>query len=346
MSYNRKKGRIKKMEERTNEIIEKLKREGPLRWKDLYQQLVVEEGCMSKATLNRRLSDLSEPGGQIVKKKLGTSVYYFLNRPEDWSKFEEIKKEYLAVSNENIIEKYMEKSQEARKLYWDNIKEKVVEPWMEQLPEIEYNGIYHPKRKYIRERKPFKGEDAVLPVEKEILFEDFKKHVNPSYGDPFEELNEFKKSAEEFWKLKDDIEKKIDKVFKNKIKEGKIHENFVRRVYESSCDLAKGDDKAFNANMDPLHKSFNVTKYGGEYHFNYGVDPFVIKEISEGETEKDFEKKMRGCVGDIVKEIKKDKYVNKVKDIVFKVENLKQLRKEMKSSLERHYYLSVSPREL
>ena len=194
------------------------------------------------------------------------------------------------------------------------------------------------------------GEDAVLPIENKILFQDFKNHVKPSFGDPFKILDGFKDLVKDFWKTKEDFLREIKKVVEEKIRlsiskrvekgEEGIHPNFVEYIYEAACYLAEGDEKMFNSFINPSHPPFQVEKHGDRYQFKRGVDLFGIRDARK---EKEFEERIIGSIKEIGEEIKRDKYKGKAGGIIQIIQNLKTSREKMVSTLEKHYHLPLLP---
>lgn len=308
-------------------IVETLTKEGPLRSNSLTEIVIGKKNTKGKVdttkpTFYKKLKSLIEEG-KIIRDpqswEVKTNVWYCV--PADFSRMMEKKGEKGKRGALHILE------------------DKIIKPWIAQLPEISCKGIYHPKTRALRKRERFRDENAVLPVETDVLFDSLRPHVNPGCGNPYEMLDEFKEQAEIFWAIRDDGWNKtmriIENAIANKVENYVMQTNFVEYVYEGAIQLAKGQKKAFNASMDSQHPSFNVTQHEDEYHFNYGIDPFVVQKGKGKGREKELEKRMRECIRDIKKEVEKDEYVDKIKEIVYLTENLKQQKKELKASVEK-----------
>lgn len=81
---------------------------------------------------------------------------------------------------------------EERKIHTDELKREVIEPWIEQLPIIHDTGIKVPSP--LITDTPYTGEEK-LEVERHDLFEDLKRHLEPSI---FEEWECFKDKVREY----------------------------------------------------------------------------------------------------------------------------------------------------
>jgi len=127
--------------------------------------------------------------GRIKPKRVGTAVRYVPS--ESMKKSRKIQCVPL----------------EFRKEHTKRLKEEVIKPWLEQLPDVYTYGAYFSEPKH-----EFRGNHK-LSVESTLLFDDFKKHICPKYGrNPFKLLASFKEEVRKHWYVINELERGISTI--------------------------------------------------------------------------------------------------------------------------------------
>jgi len=159
----------------------------PLLKKEIFEELQASYGYEgSERKVERVLGSLKEegiaeqvPARVTRKRRIFTAI--------GWVHFSAIvKKGTESKTNHDKI----------RASHTEAIKEKVIKPWIEQLPDIYIDGLY--KIVVYKEESLFQKFGSMyydkLEVEDKLLFEDFKKHVS-FYPSPFELLEKLREKT-------------------------------------------------------------------------------------------------------------------------------------------------------
>jgi len=112
----------------------------------------------------------------------------------------------------------------------EKLKEKVIRPWLKQLPDVGIGGVY-----FSGSRTPFDG-NSKLPVESTALFEEFRNYVCEK-PDPFEVLETFRQKAGELWSKRRDLSIAIGKL----LELSGFSPSFREKVLECTILWAAGD---------------------------------------------------------------------------------------------------------
>ena len=178
-------------------IVKFLSENGPLSSNKLREKIEKETG-RTPNTIYMRLRILKrdgiicrDPHDRDEKK----NVWYYL--PDDKSLLYEKKYQEQRFLTEEDKEKERV-PYEIKKNHTKNIQEKVIKPWIEQLPDIYIDGpckIFRYKEDSLVQKFGTIYYDK-LEVENELLFEDFKKHIS-FYPNPFKLLEKLKEKTTE-----------------------------------------------------------------------------------------------------------------------------------------------------
>jgi len=230
-------------------------------------------------------------------------------------------------------------------IHTNKIKEKIIKPWIEQLPYVSYNGIYY---KVGVLEVEFEGKSKILPVENELLFEDFKKHVkfNPN---PFNLLEELKKQTEDFWKFKDNLYKKIIAMIKDELRVPISPKNKIGKWEEDTFSYSLTDWiynaiilKAENKNIDfkRYYNDFNSKVIDINEALEYFVDRNgFIKVKKDNKNIESFKDNTDRRILKILSHVKKFEYNEDATAIIKIVKTLNELKNQMKINLEKHLEL-------
>jgi len=357
-------------------IIETLKREGPLSSNVLREKVIgnKEKGVTGRVSispnsyykiLKRLIRD-----GEVIRHPVDwedkKGVWYCV--PSDKEKMFEKK---YGKTNE-AHEQFSETPIEARVSHTREIKDKVIKPWLKQLPKIFWDGPWHmvDKMREVPFRKDDREDFRRLDVEDEILFTDFKENHVTFSPNPFDCLEKFKKKTDKFWKARANLRAKINKLVEEEMglpviswdakrdEPSKSHESgqYVDTVSfelnwllyyailknplsESSIDISSLDKFYYEIILDgsPDNVSVMVEIPDGTNFYQYRFDDRGVVWVDCKHKEPDKVKsEMDKKIKDLLETVKKPKYTNMGKQIVDLLSELEDIRKEMEGSLEKH----------
>jgi len=211
------------MNKKREAIIQVLRRDGPLRAKDLENHKVIKKNV--KSTYHYIKSLLRE--GQIKRLK-GSDFYsiYFLPEQEDKAR-EKYSEEYgdkIDVSKEH-----------QRYLHSKKIIEEIIKPWLEELPDLTVNTFPKFMEPGIT---PATQITSRLAVESHVLFEDFRNHIAFS-PNPYDEFDKLRKLAKEFLTKKHRIYYGLHNFYGPEIEDLPIIENETNEFTEKEEQSAE-----------------------------------------------------------------------------------------------------------
>jgi len=161
-------------EEKKQKIIDMLR--GKPQFNNILGNEIDKKNLMARQTFFT-LRDILIREGKIIRTDVGRRVV--LSVPCDKAKLTDF---LLTNPKRKEIKQFIQGSNKKKKNDWNvhaikhtnDIKNKVIKPWLEQLPIRQKLGIAYPKE---------------FTVQNHVLFADFKKnHVRPEFGNPFDEL--------------------------------------------------------------------------------------------------------------------------------------------------------------
>lgn len=329
------------MEERKQAIINVLKGVGPVIDARVWEK-IHEKGIMSK-TLYYTCRRILKKAEEIGVKNVGRQVWLYL--PEDEKLFRERAGLMDAVEESERLP--------YRLTHTKVLKEKVIKPWLEQLPSTVGLKITYPKKE--------------LLVLKEPLFLDFKKHIKFE-PNPFVELEKFMELRKNFLQKKRTIKLFIlANIISVELEEApasfevesgivKEHLDYMDEYDETRYSLYKWvtdmmidlhfsgfDEEIF----DKLYSDFYsyVKETASTYEYYVGNDDIYCGRILKEEMPKDkFKKEMDEIIKNILKQVKESEYLRDEIDSLYETErNMSQNLDNMRTSLEKHYRLTILP---
>ncbi len=236
------------------------------------------ERRISERDFNRKLEEL-----YTVK---GRKVEWLKRRPEHWGYGKDAW--YYCPGQEHLLRQRSgmildEITYESRLHHTQDIKKEVINPWIEQLssfrknlgfPFVTYFNYLHPNRSYNFEEN--------LPVEKNLLFLDFKNHIKTPLGDPIEKLESLKKLVNHFLYEEDETLNYIDSIIKIQlgieIKKGHIPDWVKYLVYKILFDECEKNPNNIPILINPTYFKTQINFIENEYII-YSILP-SIHEIS------------------------------------------------------------------
>jgi len=236
----------------------------------------------------------------------------------------------------------------------ENIKNKVISPWIKQLKPIQNLSI----------------KSTNVNIQNKILFKDFKKnHLKPEFNNPFEKLDEYeiirgdmylKKIHLYEYILYHIVHKEFDESpAELRDKEDPILEfekerfNFMDEIDSELFDLVDWiirlikdfypyfDEEAVNYVTSDLSSSIKEKNGFYEYYINGIYFGFIDKEKVE---KKYFLKKMDECIKNIIFQVQQSEKVEKQLNELYEIQSkLNSCIREMKETLENYLLLPILP---
>jgi hypothetical protein len=303
-----------------SDLIKETLRGKTLRPKDLERKLVKTKE-MSRSQLFKILDKLCEQGKIKKMKKLGTKqVLYYLAEEEDF-----LKRKIKHGSQSKI-------TPSDRKKHSDDLKEKVIKPWIDKLPIIDYATIYT----YDRRIPQFRYNPDVKEVfEKELLFEDFENHIT-FQPNPFKLWEEFKELAKIFYGKRDKLYSALIKWIEEKTKltysehwdgTGIMSESFPLFIYRGMFYLHDGNERGFKSEYKEFESRIVET---GEVYEYYIGSVGLVRESKNKYDKESLESEMIETIMSMVKEIEGGKYKTEVKEILMVINELRKVESELR----------------
>jgi len=294
----------------------------PLITSKIVQKLRTEYGYKGNRETVRRLLNYMETELEIVCSVL---------QPD------EKKNAWIWRENDNIqnglkSEQSTQKN-DIRIKHSEYIKDNIIRPWLQQLPK---------KNDLI-----FLWSDNIFPIEKDELFQDFKKHVKSDYGNPFDELDIFKQVLHQFLSKKRELQDQIFDIF---LKTKKNYFDKERGWYHNLNAIADFiiDKTISGRNMDFRSIFINdfsshVEEKNGEYlYFAMDYPEEMVATIGGRETR--FKEKMDKVVIKSLENTAKSELIQKnITALCELQEKLVKQIENMRKSLKKHNALGILP---
>lgn len=246
-----------------------------IKW--VHEILINEKGPLLNGQVNERLRknyDYNKDRNATIRLlnyigKIPNSFAINVLHPK-YKKSSWVHKEYyLSIVSKKL--EYFKMGRELNfpeKVHTTDLKTRIIEPWIEQLPEITPTWIRHKKLTFIND----------------VLYEDFKNHINKNFENPFHLRDEFNKLAGEFIKVNHDL---LHYTIYNIISDAfEIEEDIYLEFYD--------EDNFFGE--EPEEVDYMTQR--GEFVFDFRI--WILQEIFKYYP--NFEKKIRYDI--TIKEIK------------------------------------------
>ena len=332
-----------KIEEREQSIIRALKGKPDINERIL--ERIKEQKLMSKMTYYNIRNKLVK-AEKIIRENLGRQVWLYL--PEDEALF----RKNARRGERGPVEKDVEDKEKLRFriAHTNDIKEKVIKPWLERLKPSQDLIILHYKDDFSGESEP--------------LFSDFKKHIKFK-PDPFDEGEIIRELDKEFNKKRRDLEYRILSIISQELEEspaafttessriknvvgfGDEYDEARLSVCRWITDLMderrlySDDVEAF----DEMYLDFRSYVKENESMYEYYVNDIYCGYIGKANTSKNkFKVEMDKCIKKILKR------VTELEHFEEEIESLNEIKKLIKKhmynireSLEKHLRLKILP---
>jgi len=264
--------------------------------------------------------------GLINKEFFGNNLILYL--PEDEAKLKDFKLTHFKRKDLEKIFEDAPKKQEAKHFctekHSDDIKNKVIKPWLEQLPSFKEDNMIG--------RFP-------LPVQDDVLFNDFKKHVVKEIGNPYNDLKKFISTYDKFMDVKRKFSFSLKNLIRKTLNKAPIKfnepEDTPRQVIETEClesEYSTCIDEIYNYlrgllikwgkyNFDKDSFDFRLSGFHSEvedkgnfaaYRFQGIYCGYSIRGISRD----NFKNSMNSIFKELLREIKDSDYVDRMKDLM------------------------------
>jgi len=158
---------------------------------------------------------------------------------------EHIVKKRNNLAEKNTIENISSEFTESRRRHDDELKEQVLQPMRNWLPKINDLEISFPK--------------GLSPVKNKVLFDDFKNHLIPEFGNPFSQYEKFSEIKKDFIITKSNLR---DYIVKNILEKQMELEPFYYKSHEQR--VTDGIEKDARDDMTFFNKegSFSYDIFG------------------------------------------------------------------------------------
>jgi len=311
---------------RDRRLFEILRKRGPLRATDAI--IAMREAGYTKRQAIAALYSLEKMGKAVRVEKGRVSIWA--------TKEDEVRAKRLLSDLTGA--KYI--SSDARKIHSDELKERVLELWISQLPHVSVLDGVLSGTKFIPPL-PYAGEK--LSVEEHPLFEDFKRHICFS-PDPFEKLDELKRLAREYWErrrgLWSKIAERVEEVLNLKIGHG-VTEWVPTRVLWVSLLHAKGDPRLEEYADPSLEEEL---KMGHVVYTHPKLRAYTLFSTSRPEAGlEDLKSKLQRGFGTLLNEAKAGKYLDEAKKLVELTSRIEATLSELRTVLEKHKWVPILP---
>jgi len=295
------------------------------------------EGEMSHGTFYDKKKIL-EDKEEIRRENKGNRMILYL--PED----EDLMKEIFEIGGRKSIDE--DSKNKYREKHTENIKNKVIRPWLELLPkEMERKRLVVP---YLMNFNKVNR----------VLFDDFKNHIKFS-PNPFDELEMYKAKRKEFIHAKKDLQHKVYTLIDEELnlddeKFWSVYDSISEKLTDFLCFSDNGDDISYSllkwiydiligwySNLHKHPVAYRYRMMGDNNDDSYWESIYNLKIVGT-----EFTNKMEEHMNNIMNRVKESEDIRDDITALYKMQReLVPYLKNISKSLEKHLELLILPND-